>query len=61
VYYAQTDTITVTEKIHELFEQKETVMSCQKTRRVHIVNKSRHLQHLWAVDYRISIVSIVKL
>ena len=27
----QTDTITVTEKIHELFEQEETViMSCQK-------------------------------
>ena len=41
----QTDTITVTEKINELFEQEETVMSCQKTRRVHIVNKSRHLQH----------------
>jgi hypothetical protein len=39
----QTDTITVTKKIHELFEQEETVMSCQKTTRVHIVKKSRHL------------------
>ena len=43
----QTDTITVTKKIHELFEQEETVMSCQKTRRVHIVKKSRHLQHFY--------------
>ena len=43
----QTDTITVTEKIHELFEQEETVMSCQKTTRVHIVKKSRHLQHFY--------------
>ena len=38
----QTNTITVTEKIHELFEQEETViMSCQKTRRECIVNKPR--------------------
>ena len=41
----QTDTITVTEKIHELFEQEETViMSCQKMRRGRIVNKPRYLQ-----------------
>jgi hypothetical protein len=34
----QTDTITVTEKIHELFEQEEIViMSCQKTRRGRIL------------------------
>jgi hypothetical protein len=44
----QTDTITVTEKIHELFEQEETViMSCQKMRRGRIVNKPRHLQDFY--------------
>ena len=43
----QTDTITVTEKIHELFEQEETViMSCQKTRRGHIVNKQTFTRFL---------------
>ena len=43
-----TDTITVTEKIHELFEQEETViMSCQKMRRGRIVNKPRHLQDFY--------------
>jgi len=44
----QTDTITATEKIHELFEQEETViMSCQKTRRGRIINKPRHLQDFY--------------
>ena len=44
----QTDTITVTEKRHELFEQEEIViMSCQKTRRGRIFNKPRHLQDFY--------------
>ena len=43
----QTDTITVTEKIHELFEQETVIMSCQKTRRGRIVNKPRYLQDFY--------------
>jgi hypothetical protein len=35
----QTDTITVTEKIHELFEQETVIMSCQKTRRGRIIQR----------------------
>jgi hypothetical protein len=43
----QTDKITVPEKIHELFEQEETIiMSCQKTRRGHIVNKQTFTRFL---------------
>jgi hypothetical protein len=42
-----TDTITVREKIHELFEQEKTVfMSSQKTRRGRIVNKPRFLSKM---------------
>ena len=44
----QTDTLIVTEKIHELFEQEEIViMLCQRTRRGCIVNKPRHLQDFY--------------
>ena len=44
----QTDTITVTEKIHELFEQ--VIMSCQKTRRGHIVNKQTFTRFLLKIN-----------
>lgn len=46
----QTDTMTINEKVSEMFEEAEivlTVLSCERTRRGRTVKKPRHLMDFY--------------